>query len=108
MDLSTLGIDGITALLLVGFVMGFVELAKALVDREWRRAIIIAVAGVAGAAVSFLIGIPVVTGIVGGLAASGAITLAQNFSASPMSFIELADEPAVEEPKKTKKTKKTK
>ena len=106
MDLSSLGIDGVAALLLVGFVMGFVELAKALVDREWRRAIIIAVAGVAGGAVSLLLGIPVVTGIVGGLAASGAITLAQNFSGEPTSFIEVAAEPA-EEPqaKKTKKTK---
>lgn len=78
MDLTILGIDGISAVLLVGFVMGFVELAKALYDRQWRTAIIIGVAAVAGGAVSPLIGLPVVTGIVGGLAASGAITLAQN------------------------------
>lgn len=78
MDLSVLGIDGIAALLLVGFVMGFVELAKALYDREWRKAIIIAVAGVSGAIVAPFIGLSIVTGIVGGLAASGTITLAQN------------------------------
>lgn len=78
MDLSIIGIDGIAALLLVGFVMGFVELAKALYDREWRKAIVIAVAGVAGAVVAPFIGLPIVTGIVGGLAASGVITLAQN------------------------------
>lgn len=78
MDLSMLGIDGITALLLVGFVMGFVELAKALVDGEWRKAIVIAVAGLSGGAVSPFIGLSIITGVVGGLAASGAITLAQN------------------------------
>lgn len=78
MDLSVLGIDGIAALLLVGFVMGFVELAKALYDREWRKAIVIAVAGAAGAVVAPFISLPIVTGIVGGLAASGVITLAQN------------------------------
>lgn len=78
MDLSVLGVDGVTALLLVGFVMGFVELAKALYDKDWRKAVVIAVAGVAGGVVAPLIGLPIVTGIVGGLAASGAITLAQN------------------------------
>lgn len=78
MDLSMLGIDGVTALLLIGFVMGFVELAKAVYDREWRKAIVIGVAGVAGGVVSPFISLPIVTGIVGGLAASGVITLAQN------------------------------
>lgn len=78
MDLSILGIDGVTALLLVGFVMGFVELAKALYDKEWRKAIIIGVAGIAGGVVAPFIGLSIITGIVGGLAASGAITFAQN------------------------------
>lgn len=78
MDLSMLGIDGVTALLLIGFVMGFVELAKAIFDKEWRKAIVIGVAGVAGGVVAPFIGLSIVTGIVGGLAASGAITFAQN------------------------------
>lgn len=78
MDLSILGIDGTAALLLTGFVIGFVELAKAIFDKEWRKALIIAVAGVAGGVVAPLVGLSIVTGIVGGLAASGAITLAQN------------------------------
>lgn len=78
MDLSMLGIDGVSALLLVGFVMGFVELAKAIFDKEWRKAIVIAVAGVAGGVVAPFIGLQIITGIVGGLAASGAITFAQN------------------------------
>lgn len=78
MDLSLLNIDPTTALLLTGFVIGFVELAKNLYDKKWREALIIAVAGIAGGIVSPFIGLQIITGIVGGLAASGAITLAQN------------------------------
>lgn len=78
MDFSILGIDPVAALLLTGFVIGFVELAKSLFDKEWRRAIIIAVAGVAGGVVAPLIGIAIVTGVVAGFAASGAVTLVQN------------------------------
>lgn len=78
MDISVLGISGTTALLLTGFVIGFVELAKALYDHEWRTAIIIAVAAIAGGVVAPFIGLEIITGIVGGLAASGAITLVQN------------------------------
>lgn len=78
MDLSILGIDATVALLLTGFVIGFVELAKAIYDKDYRAAIIIAVAAVAGAVVAPFIGLNIVIGIVGGLAASGAITLVQN------------------------------
>lgn len=78
MDLSILGIEPVTAILLTGFVIGFVELAKALYDREWRRAIVVGVAGVAGAIAAPLLGISIIVGIVAGLAASGAITLVQN------------------------------
>lgn len=67
-----------TAILLVGFVMGFVELAKAVVDGEVRKAVVVATAGLAGGVVAPFIGLGIITGIVGGLAASGAITLAQN------------------------------
>lgn len=78
MDLSILGIEPVTALLLTGFVIGFVELAKALYDKEWRKAIIIAVAGVAGGIIAPFIGLSIVIGIVAGFAASGAVTLVQN------------------------------
>lgn len=78
MDLSILGIEPVTAILLTGFVIGFVELAKAIFDREWRKATIIAVAGLAGGVVAPFIGLEVVVGIVAGLAASGAVTLVQN------------------------------
>ena len=78
MDLSILGIEPVTALLLTSFVIGFVELAKALYDKEWRKAIVIAVAGVAGGLIALFIGVSIVIGIVAGFAASGAVTLAQN------------------------------
>lgn len=78
MDLSILGIEPVTALLLTGFVIGFVELAKALYDKEWRKAIVIGVAGVAGGIIAPFIGLSIVIGIVAGFAASGAVTLVQN------------------------------
>lgn len=78
MDLSILGIEPVTALLLTGFVIGFVELAIALYDKEWRKAIVIAVAGVAGGIIAPFIGLSIVIGIVAGFAASGAVTLVQN------------------------------
>lgn len=78
MDLSVLGIEPVTALLLTGFVIGFVELAKALYDREWRRAIVVGIAGLAGGIAAPLVGISIITGVVAGFAASGAVTLVQN------------------------------
>lgn len=81
MDLSILGIDPVTALLLTGFVIGFVELAKAVYDKEWRRAIVIGVAGLAGGIIAPFIGLSIVIGVVAGFAASGAVTLVQNVGA---------------------------
>lgn len=78
MDLSALGISGTAALLLTGFVMGFVEMVKAFYDGEIRKGVIIAVAGVSGGAIAPFIGLSIITGVVGGLAASGVLTLAQN------------------------------
>ena len=78
MDLSILGIEPVTAILLTGFVIGFVELAKALYDNEWRKAIVVAIAGIAGGICAPFIGISIITGIVAGFAASGSITLVQN------------------------------
>lgn len=78
MDLSMIGIDGVTAVLLTGFVVGIVECIKALFDKDWRSAAIIAGSAVAGGVVSFPLAIPLVTGIVGGFAAAGVVTLAQN------------------------------
>lgn len=78
MDLTVLGLSGTAALLLTGFVMGFVEMVKAFYDGDTRKGLIIVVAGVAGGAIAPFIGLNIILGIVGGFAASGAITLAQN------------------------------
>ena len=80
MDLSILGIEPVTALLLTSFVIGFVELAKALYDKEWRKAIVIAVAGVAGGIIALFIGLSIVIGIVAPIEESVAVTLAKNIA----------------------------
>lgn len=78
MDLSIIGIDGVAAVLLTGCVIGAVELVKALFDKDWRRAVTILISAIIGGAVSPLIGVALIPGVVGGLAASGIITLVQN------------------------------
>lgn len=77
-DLNGFGITGTTAMLLTFFVLGVIELCKAVYDREWRKAIIIAAAGIAGLAVAPMLGLNIITGICGGLGASGVVTLMQN------------------------------
>lgn len=78
--MDSLGITGVQALLLVGAVAGFVELVKNIFDRNWRGVAIIVGAGVVGGLLSLFpeIEFGLLTGIVGGLAASGAITIGQN------------------------------
>lgn len=78
--METLGITGITAVLLVGAVMGFVELVKRVFDRDWRAVVTIIGAGLVGGLVSLFpeMSFGFLTGVVGGLAASGYITLGQN------------------------------
>lgn len=78
--MDALGITGVQAILLVGAITGFVELVKALFDKNWRTAIIIFGAGLVGGLLTLFpdITFSFLTGIVGGLAASGFITLGQN------------------------------
>lgn len=78
--METLGITGITAVLLMGAVMGFVELVKRIFDRDWRAVVIIIGSGLVGGLVSLFpeMSFSFLTGVVGGLAASGFITLGQN------------------------------
>lgn len=78
--METLGITGIAAILLVGAVMGFVELIKRVFDKDWRAVIIIIGSGLVGGLVSLFpeMSFSFLTGVVGGLAASGFITLGQN------------------------------
>lgn len=77
--MEALGLDATTLVLLVGSVTGFVEFAKAMFDKKWRTAVIVAGAAGVGALLSLALPFDLVTGIVGGLAASGAVTLSQNF-----------------------------
>lgn len=78
--METLGITGIAAILLVGAVMGFVELVKRIFDKDWRAVVIIVGSGLVGGIVSLFpeMSFSFLTGVVGGLAASGFITLGQN------------------------------
>lgn len=78
--METLGITGIAAILLVGAVMGFVELVKRVFDKDWRAVVIIIGSGLVGGLVSLFpeMSFSFLTGVVGGLAASGFITLGQN------------------------------
>lgn len=90
--MNTIGIDGTDAFLLIGFVIGWVQLVKSLFDRNWKAAAIIAVAGVSGGVAGVLLGFPVLTGIVGGLAGSGVVTVAQKFGFGDVTIEETAEE----------------
>lgn len=76
--MELLGIDGATALLLVGCVAGTIEFVKALFDKNIRTAVIVLAAGIVGGVLSLALPFDAITGVVGGLAASGAITIGQN------------------------------
>lgn len=78
--METLGITGVTAILLVGAVAGAVELIKRVFDKDWRAVVTIIGAGLVGGLVSLFpeMNFSFLVGIVGGLAASGFITLGQN------------------------------
>ena len=78
--METLGITGVTAILLVGAVAGTVELIKRVFDKDWRAVVTIIGAGLVGGLVSLFpeMNFSFLVGIVGGLAASGFITLGQN------------------------------
>lgn len=73
-----LGLDTVTAIILTGLVMGGVELVKRLLDKDWRAALIIAVAAIVGGIAGLALGINILQGIAYGLAASGYVTFAQN------------------------------
>ena len=79
--MEVLDIDAVSAILIVGATMGVVELVKALFDKNWRTAVIIVGAGIAGAVAGILTGYTPLIGAVAGLAASGTITLGKSFAA---------------------------
>lgn len=72
-------IEPMQAIIMLGMVAGVVELIKRVFDRDWRAVAIIIGAGVTGALVAFAIGAGALFGAVIGLAASGYVTIAQNF-----------------------------
>lgn len=78
--MEALGITGVEAILLIGGVMGFVELIKKLFEKDWRSAIIIFGSGLVGGLLSLFpeMSFSVLTGIVGGLTASGIIKISQD------------------------------
>lgn len=78
--MEAIGITGVSALLLIGAVAGFVELVKSLFAKEWRTAIIIFGSGLVGGLLSLFpeMEFSFLVGIVGGLAASGVITIGQS------------------------------
>lgn len=77
--MEALGITGGQALLLVGAVAGTVELVKRIFEKDWRAVVTIIGAGLAGGLVTLFpdITISFLTGIVGGLAASGYVTIGE-------------------------------
>lgn len=76
--MEVIGITGVTAVILTGFVMGGVELVKRAFKKDWQTVAIILVAGTLGGVGGLYTGVDFLAGIVYGFAASGFITLAQN------------------------------
>ncbi len=78
--MEQLGITGVQALLLVGAVAGAVELIKRIFAKDWKAVATIIAAGLVGGLLSLFpeISFTFLTGVVGGLAASGFITIGQN------------------------------
>lgn len=80
--MDAIGITGVSALLLVGAVAGFVELVKSLFAKNWRSAVIIVGSAIVGGLISLFpeMDFSFLVGMIGGLAASGVITIGQNIA----------------------------
>ena len=78
--MEALGITGVEAILIVGAVAGTVELIKRVFEKDWKAVITIIGAGLVGGLLSLFpeIGFSFLTGVIGGLSASGFITIGQN------------------------------
>jgi hypothetical protein len=76
--MESLGITGLTAVVLTGLVAGVVELIKRAFDKDMRSVITIVFAGLVGGLGALYFGSDFLTGVVFGLASSGFITIAQN------------------------------
>lgn len=73
-----LGIDAVSAVLILGATIASVEFIKALFDRDWRSAAIILGAGIVGGFAGLSTGYTFIVGVVAGLTGSGIITISQN------------------------------
>lgn len=72
-------LDPTTAIILLGTVAGVIELIKRAFDKDWRAVAIIAAAGVVGGLAALALSIGILIGVAVGFAASGYVTIAQNF-----------------------------
>lgn len=80
--MEQIGITGIQAILIVSAVTGAVELIKRAFDKDWRAVAIIIGSGLVGGLISLFpeMNFSFLVGVVGGLAASGVITIGQNIA----------------------------
>lgn len=72
-------LEPIQAAIMLGMVAGVVELIKRIFKRDWQAVATILGAGVAGTLVALPLAVNPLIGAVVGLAASGYITIVQNF-----------------------------
>lgn len=77
--MEVFNLDPVTTAILLGMVAGVVELIKRVFKNDWVAVATIIGAGVAGALTALALAINPLIGAVVGLAASGFITIAQNF-----------------------------
>jgi len=78
--MESLGITGTEAILIVGAVAGAVELIRRVFEKDWKAVATIIAAGLVGGLLSLFpeIGFTFLTGVIGGLSASGFITIGQS------------------------------
>lgn len=81
MEELLLGLDTLSALIMVGLVMGGAELVKRIFARDWLASAIIVVCGLIGAVAGFAMGITPLQGLAFGMAATGYFTIAQKIGA---------------------------
>ena len=72
-----LGLDALSALIMVGLVMGGAELVKRLFQKDWIAVVTIVVCGLIGGGAGLAMGITFLQGLAFGMAATGYFTLAQ-------------------------------
>lgn len=77
--MEILGLSALATAVLIGLVDGGTELVKRVFDKDWRAVATIVVAALIGGLGGLVFGANFLVGMVFGLAASGYITIAQNF-----------------------------